>query len=212
MLVVLSLSPRKPITRQPVLRFPKVVLPGTAPAELDAAYGLRSKGVVVEELARGGVIDFAPDALTREFAGVAELRLDPNTPVRVFRPTVRGGAELRPTLRANAEPPAFTNETNWHLGATRGNATGTIRWTGKETQSFVEFGLPGAEGFGDSRRGCRGLGSTRWTCSGVVEEVGEGGRTRLDRDSEHAAGSVRGGHAAYRERATALRLGSDSSG
>ncbi|MCE9562954.1 MAG: hypothetical protein K8U57_13000 [Planctomycetes bacterium] len=145
MLVVLSLSPRKSITRQPVLRFPKVVLPGTPSTELDAAYGLRAKGVVVEELARGGVIDFSPDALTREFAGVAELRLDPNTPVRVFRPTIRSGAELRPTLRVNTEPPAFTIDTNWHLGASRGTATGTVRWTGKEPQSFVEFGLPGVK-------------------------------------------------------------------
>jgi hypothetical protein len=145
MLVVLSLSPRKAITRQPVLRFPKFVLPGTPPTELDAAYGLRAKGVVVEDLARGGVIDFSPDALTREFAGVAELRLDPNTPVRVFRPTVRSGAELRPTLRVNTEPPAFSIDTNWHLGATRGSVTGTVRWTSKEPQSFVEFGLPGVK-------------------------------------------------------------------
>jgi hypothetical protein len=145
LLVVISLSPRKPLTRQPVLRFPRVVIPGTPPAEPDAAYGLRAKGVVVEELVRGSMIDFAPDALTREFASVVELRLDQNLPVRVFRPTSRNGAELRPTLRNLSEPPIFTLDTVWTLGTHRGMATGSVRWTGKEPQAFIEFALPGVK-------------------------------------------------------------------
>ncbi len=145
MLVVLSLSPRKPITRQPVLRFPRIITPGAVPTEQDAAYGLRVKGVVIEELARGGMIDFSPDALTREFAGVVELRLDPNATVRVFRPIARGSAELRPTLRVNAEPPSLTFETNWHLGTNKATAIGSVRWTGKEPQALLEISLPGVD-------------------------------------------------------------------
>lgn len=142
-LVVLGLSPLKVLTRQPLLRFPKVVLPDGAAAAPDAAYGLRVKGVTIEELGRTGVIDFSPDALTKEFAGVVELRLDPNAPVRVFRPTVRGGAELRPLLRVLTDPPGFTLDTLWHLGPQRAAATGTAKWSGKDAQGLIELGLEG---------------------------------------------------------------------
>src|SRR5262249_61192923 len=50
LLVVLTCDPPRAVTRQPVLRFPRVVVPGPK-AEPDAAYGLRVKGVIVEELA-----------------------------------------------------------------------------------------------------------------------------------------------------------------
>lgn len=142
-LVVLSLAPQKAVTRQPLLRFPKVVFPGGVAPPPDAAYGLRVKGVAIEELGRAGVIDFSPDALTKEFAGVVELRLDPNAPVRVFRPTVRGGAELRPTLRVLADPPGLTLDTVWHLGPRRAVATGTVTWAGKDPQPLIELGLEG---------------------------------------------------------------------
>jgi hypothetical protein len=142
-LVVLTLAPRKPITRQPVLRFPKVV--GTGGTEPDAVYGLRAKGVAVEDWARGGVIDFSPDALTRDFAAVPDLRLAPNTPVRVFRPTPTGVPELRPTLRLAAESPGVTLDTAWHLAPHRADADGTLRWVGKEAVALVEFTLPAAK-------------------------------------------------------------------
>jgi len=145
LLVVLSLSPRTVITRQPVLRFPRFVLPGANTAEIDATYGLRAKGVVIEEIGRGGVIDFSPDSLTREFAGVVELRLDPNALVRVFRPTTRGNAELRPTLRTVSEPPSFTLDTVWGVTNQRAVATGTVKWSAKDGQSFLEFSLPGVK-------------------------------------------------------------------
>jgi hypothetical protein len=144
-LVVLSLAPRKVATRHPVLRFPKVVFPG-APAEPDAAYGVRAKkDVVIEELVRPGAIDFSPDALTRDFAAVTELRLDPGSQIRVFRPTAPGAAELRPTLRPAAEPPAFTLDTTWQLAPRRADAAGTVHWVGKEKDppAMLEFALPG---------------------------------------------------------------------
>ena len=108
-LVVLTCAPRRAITRQPVLRFPKPVA-DAAPGGPDALYGLRPRGVVIEELARSGVIDFTPDAHSRDrdFSGIPELKLDPNTPVRAFRPTPGGTPELRPTLRVAAELPAAT--------------------------------------------------------------------------------------------------------
>jgi hypothetical protein len=139
-LVVLTLSPRRAVTRQPILRFPKVA--GKGVGELDAVYGLRAKGVAVEDWARGGVIDFSPDALTREFAAVPDLRLAPNTPVRVFRPTPTGVPELRPTLRLAAEPPGVTLDTAWHLAPHRADADGTVRWSGKDAVALAEFTLP----------------------------------------------------------------------
>jgi hypothetical protein len=142
-LVVLTLAPRKPVTRQPVLRFPKVA--ATGGGEPDAVYGLRAKGVAVEDWARGGVIDFSPDALTRDFAAVPDLRLAPNSPVRVFRPTPTGIPELRPTLRLAAELPGVTLDTAWHLAPHRADADGVLKWVGKESVALVEFTLPAAK-------------------------------------------------------------------
>jgi hypothetical protein len=141
-LVVLTLDPRPATTRQPVLRFPKVLLPGGVMAEPDACYGLRVRGVVVEELARSGVIDFSPESLTRDFASVPDLHLEPNTPpVRVFRPT-GGTPELRPTLRVALEHPAVTLDTAWHMGVNRADAKGTAHWTGRDAVALIEFALP----------------------------------------------------------------------
>jgi hypothetical protein len=141
-LVVLALDPRPATTRQPVLRFPKVILPGGVMAEPDASYGLRVRGVVVEELARSGVIDYSPESLTRDFASVPDLHLEANTPpVRVFRPTPGGTPELRPTLRLAIEHPAVTLDTSWHLGIHRADATGTVHWTGRDAVSLIEFVL-----------------------------------------------------------------------
>lgn len=141
-LVVLTCDRRTTITRQPVLRFPRVVLPGDQ-SEPDAVYGLRARGVVIEELPRSGVIDFTPDALTRDFAAVAELRLDPAVPVRVFRPVPGAVPELRPTLRVAGEPPAVTLDTTWHVGPHRADAVGMVRWLGKDAMPLLEFGVPG---------------------------------------------------------------------
>jgi hypothetical protein len=141
-LVVLTLNSRKAGTRQPVLRFPKVILPGGATAEPEAAYGLRAKSVTIEELALGGVIDFSPDALTRDFATVSDLHLEPNTPVRVFRPTPGGVPELRPTLRVAIDRPSVTLDTAWHIGTHRAEAAGTVHWAAKDAVTLLEFAFP----------------------------------------------------------------------
>ena len=106
--------------------------------EPDAAYGLRARGVVVEELPRSGVIDFTHDALARDFAAVAELRLDPGTPLRVFRLVPGAVPELRPVLRPAAEPPEVTAETTWQVGPHRADAEGKLRWAGKDPVALVE--------------------------------------------------------------------------
>jgi hypothetical protein len=141
LLVVLSLAPRKAVTRQPVLRFPRVVAPGL-PAEPDAAYGLRAKDVAADVPDRA--FDPTADALTRDFAEVKELRLDPAAPVKVFRPT-GAGAELRPTLRLLSDPPAVTTDTAWHFGPGRADAAGTVRWVGKDPRVLLEFTAPGVK-------------------------------------------------------------------
>ena len=143
-LVVLTLDPRKAVTRQPVLRFPRVVLPGV-PVEPDAAYGVRYTRVIADELIRTGMFDFTPESLTRDFARVSELKLDTATKVTVFRPKSGATPELRPTLRPAIEPSGITLETTWHLGVARADAEGTIRWTGKDSMGLVEFALPGVK-------------------------------------------------------------------
>jgi hypothetical protein len=142
-LVVLTCAPRKVLTRQPALRFPKAVVPGR-PAERDAVFGLRAKGVTVDDIGRSDVIDFAPDTLARdrEFNKLTELRLDPNTPVRLFRPTPAGNPVLRPTLRVAAELPDATAETVWQIGPSRADASGVVRWSGKDAPELVEFVIP----------------------------------------------------------------------
>ncbi|MBA4067679.1 MAG: hypothetical protein C0501_29040 [Isosphaera sp.] len=144
--VVLSLAPRKAVTRQPVLRFPKVVAPGL-PAEPDAAYWLRAKKeeVVVEAAEWSGAVALPADAPTRDLADVKELRLDPAAAPRLYRPTAAGSAELRPRLGTAAELPAVTTDTAWHLGPGQAEATGTVRWVGKDARALVEFAAPGVK-------------------------------------------------------------------
>jgi len=141
LLVVLTGHSRLAPTQQPVLQFPRVAT-GTM-AELDAVYGLRTRGVTVEELPRSWVIDFTADALTRDFAAVSELRLDPTTPLRVFRPVVGGVPELRPTLRSAPELPAMTVNTTWRVSPNRAVAVGTLGWSAAAAPALVEFSLPG---------------------------------------------------------------------
>lgn len=138
--VVFECAPRTPLGRQPVLRFPRVAPdPG---GEVDSVYGFRTKGLVAEAVALGGLIDFAPEAL-REFAAVPDLRLGAGPPVRAFKPAPGAGGELRPVLRA-AEPPAARAATAWHLGPGRADGHGTVTWAAKEPLALVEFAVPGA--------------------------------------------------------------------
>jgi hypothetical protein len=165
-LVILTCAPRKAVTRQPALRFPRPV--GTAPGEPDAAYGIRAKGATIEELGRSGVIDFSPDALARDsdFVKVPELWRDPSAPVRVFRPTAGGVPELRPTLRVTTDLPAATLDTNWHVGSQRADAVGTLRWSGNDTPEIVEFTLPGVRVLE-----ARGADVAGWSQSGARVQV-----------------------------------------
>jgi hypothetical protein len=142
LLVVVQCSPRKPITRQPVLRFPRVNFGGTT-GETEAVYGLRSSRVTLDNVGLKGVTDFPPDAL-KDFANVPDLRLDPNTPVRAFRPSANGRGELRPVIRV-VEPPVVRIETAWQVGPHRADATGRVSWIAKEPLPLVEFTLPGVK-------------------------------------------------------------------
>jgi hypothetical protein len=142
-LAVLGCAPRKPLSRQPTLRFPRITF-GTATGETEAVYGLRATRVTVDGVGLVGVIDFPPDAF-KDFTAVPDLRFDPNVPVRAFRP-VPGAVELRPTLRVG-EPPAVRTVTTWHTGPTRADASGTVSWTAKDPLPLVEFNLGGVKVF-----------------------------------------------------------------
>jgi hypothetical protein len=140
LLVVLECAPRRPVTRQPVLRFPRVSF-GNVAGETDAVYALRATRVAVEDVGRVRVIDFPADAL-RDFAAVTDLKLDPNNPVRAFRPAPGAAAELRPVLRVG-EPAAVNLVTAWHVGPRRADAAGTVSFSAREPLPLVEFTLPG---------------------------------------------------------------------
>jgi hypothetical protein len=139
LLVVLECAPRKPLTRQPVLRFPRVSFTGIA-GETDAVYGLRASRVTIDGVGLVNVLDFPADAL-KDFAAVPDLRLDPLNPVRAFKPAPGVAAELRPALHIGG-PAAVRTATAWHVGPHRADATGTISWQSKEPLSLLEFTVP----------------------------------------------------------------------
>lgn len=142
-LIVLQCSPGKPITRQPVLRFPRVTF-NNVTGETESVYGLRSR-VAVENVGLAGVLDFPPDAF-RDFSSLTDspLKFDPNNPVRAFQPTAGGTAELRPVLHVG-EPSTTRTVTAWHIGPHRADATGTVAWSGKDPLPMLEFTLPGVK-------------------------------------------------------------------
>jgi hypothetical protein len=132
-LVTVECHPAGPPTRQPVLRFPR-------PVGMDrrgGVYGLRAAGVTVEPVGRSGVIDFAPDALVREFGAVPDLRLTPGGVVQAFSPRPGESPELRPTLRPTADA-ATTSETTWAADLRGAAGTGVVRWAG-EPAALREF-------------------------------------------------------------------------
>ncbi|QEG31947.1 hypothetical protein GobsT_67950 [Gemmata obscuriglobus] len=141
-LVVLECAPRKPLTRQPVLRFPRVVF-GSVKGETDPVYALRPTRVAVEEVGRTGVIDFSADAL-RDFVPVTDLKLDPNQLPRAFRPAPGAAAELRPVLRTG-EAPRVLSSTAWAVGPTRADANGHLSWSSEAPVALFEFSVPAVQ-------------------------------------------------------------------
>jgi hypothetical protein len=142
LLLVLECAPRRPLTRQPVLRFPRVNF-GTVTGEVESVYGLRATQITIDGVGLGGVIDFPIDAL-KDFTVVPDLGLDPANPVRAFRPAPGVVAELRPVLHIG-EPPTVRTATAWHVGPHRADATGTVSWQTKEVLPLVEFTLGGVK-------------------------------------------------------------------
>ncbi len=143
LLVLLECAPRKPSTRQPVLRFPRISF-GTVTGEVDSVYGLRAPRGMIDGTGLGGVIDSPSDPL-KDFVPVADLRLDlrPDapTPVRAFKPVPGAAAELRPAIRV-AQPAAVQTVTAWHIGPRRADATGTVAWQSKAPIPLIELFLP----------------------------------------------------------------------
>ena len=142
LLVVLECAPRGPLTRQPVLRFPRVSF-GNVTGETEAVYGLRASRVTIDGVGLGGVIDFPADAL-KDFAAVPDLKLNAANPVRVFRPAPGAAGELRPVLRVG-EPVTVRTATAWHVGPHRADATGTVAWAAKDPLPLIEFTVGGVK-------------------------------------------------------------------
>jgi len=142
LLAVLECAPRKPLSRQPVLRFPRVRF-GTVTGESEAVYGLRAARGMVDGVGLSGVIDFPSDAL-KDFLTVPDLKFDANKPVRAFRPAAGATGELRPHLHVG-ELAAARTVTAWCVGPHRADATGTVAWTAKDPLPLVEFALDGVK-------------------------------------------------------------------
>ncbi|HEY3788423.1 MAG TPA: hypothetical protein VGL71_06180, partial [Urbifossiella sp.] len=140
LLATLECVPRGVPTRQPVLRFPKPV----GMTRTDAIYGLRSSGVTIESIGRTGVIDFAADALLRDFGAIPDLRLSPSVPVVAFSPRPGESAELRPVLRSVHELPVISKEATWNMGLPQAEGSGIVKWSAKEPVPMLEFALPAA--------------------------------------------------------------------
>jgi hypothetical protein len=111
-------------------------------------YGLRINRLAVEGVDRGGVIDFAADALFREFGSVLDIQPDPAVQVQAFSPRAGEPAWLRPTLRPTPEPGAASQDVTWRVAPHRADATGLIRWTDRETPPVLEFDVPEVRLFG----------------------------------------------------------------
>lgn len=142
-MVVFQAVPRRPISRQPVLRFPRIVftnLQGTS----ESVYGLRTSRLTLESLGGSAISDFPAEAW-RDFVNVPDLRLEGQPLPRVFRPT-GSGAELRPSLRVG-EGLAVQTSTAWQVSPHRADAAGTITWSAKEPQLLLEWTLPGVRLF-----------------------------------------------------------------
>lgn len=141
LLAVIECVPRHAPTRRPVLRFPRFLPPaGSDPT--DSVYGLRLTRIAVDDVARTGVIDYAADGLVRDFAAVPDLQLEIAAPLQAFRPRGGGVPELRPALRPGPDPATVITDTTWHVGPTRADANGTIRWAGKDGPlAVLEFTL-----------------------------------------------------------------------
>ena len=141
-LVLLEGVPRRPLTRQPTLRFPRPV--GNLEME-SATFGLRSESVAVDGLYHTGLIEAPLDALTRDFPGVSELQYNPSSPPRVFRPANGLPPEFRLSLRPPAGLPAVAQEVAWQMAPNRNaEEAGAMRWTTKDSPlSAAEFDLPG---------------------------------------------------------------------
>jgi hypothetical protein len=138
-LVTLECETRTPPVRQPVLTFPR---PAGMTREF-AVYGLRAGGTVVESIGRAGVIDFAADALIREFGSVPDLRLAPTSQVTAFSPRAGEIAELRPVLRPTGAPPIANHDATWSVEKDRATGRGTLAWSAPDAVAMLEFQLAG---------------------------------------------------------------------
>ena len=137
LLVTLECVPRGAPSRLPVLRFPQPV----GMKRVEAIYGLRANGVVIESIGRSGVIDFAADVLARDFGSIPDLRLNPAVPVVAFSPRAGEVAELRPAIRSGPELPAFSQDLTWNIAPQLATGVGSLKWSSNEPVSMVEFSL-----------------------------------------------------------------------
>ena len=115
-----DLHARAVIARQPLLRFPKPVLPGGAGP--DAAYGLRTRPFGGGP-GRGGVIDFAPDAALRDFGAIIG-RQEPAC-VDPCLPPGQGRSAASPNAASPASRPKRRCRQPGRSARTRCDATGT---------------------------------------------------------------------------------------
>ncbi len=137
-LVTVECHTRAAPAAQPVLRFPRPQGMGRS----GGVYGLRPNNVTVGDVPRVGVIDFAPDALVREFGTVPELRLALVPGLQAFIPQPDGAApELRPVLRAGPDAGTARVEAAWGADLRRAAGAGSLAWSAAEPVALLEFAL-----------------------------------------------------------------------
>ena len=135
LLVTLECEPRTAPSGTPVLGFPRTV----GMTRESAVYGLRANGAAVESIGRAGVIDFAADALFRDFGTVPDLRLTPASSVVAFSPRAGETPELRPVLRSAGLLPIVNQDVTWNVESDRATGRGTMTWSGGDAVPMIEF-------------------------------------------------------------------------
>ena len=162
-LVLVRAVPTRPLTANPVLRFPRAA--GVADADRDSIYAVRFPGGGSSGGTVAGAIDFPADAIVKDFPPVPEFAFDKQSPARVVRRSPGATAEVRPTLVPAPPFAALGAEVLYTCGAWV-EVDGAVRVVAKDA-GVVEFTVPDAI----EVRDVRAVGLAGWGRGGNKVQV-----------------------------------------